>query len=390
MTKYRYGDVPDTVVTKPFIPLGYNVYTLFREVGHEFLNDALDGLSSYLYDFAVSRLDEAIMTSRNLIAGDLKEPDKVLIYAFFPPVITLRVDLQQGLNKLLYGGSASTAFTITNDISREVVFILCSHQEDGIPVDWWVAGPDDELLERRHIKYGMKLRDIPKKTKSILKVGEQLTDVLLDIRNERTPQFATSAFVVSPVYGSGACNFLVENSNWETLAGLCDGMNAKSVYKLPDYWFCYVPWPPFVQTLTRLGRNGFTMRLTGLSTDFRLYSQPLEEEWRSLITEQLPEVWEVNFRQKWRERGLPTPLMTLECQLPDFLDKKTFEKDEFDWQYPSDLKAIFLEDLGMELEEALNGIYLGVTHETDRNLKIDRSNIISTGYGRKVKIWNQE
>ena len=64
MVKYHYGDVPDHIVTKPFIPLGYNVYTLFREVGHEYLNKALNTLSNSLYDFAVSRLDEAIMTSR--------------------------------------------------------------------------------------------------------------------------------------------------------------------------------------------------------------------------------------------------------------------------------------------------------------------------------------
>ncbi|NVM54988.1 MAG: hypothetical protein HWN66_14885 [Candidatus Helarchaeota archaeon] len=25
MVKYHYGDVPDTIVTKPFIPLGYDV-----------------------------------------------------------------------------------------------------------------------------------------------------------------------------------------------------------------------------------------------------------------------------------------------------------------------------------------------------------------------------
>ncbi len=386
MVKYHYGDVPDDIVTKPFIPLGYNVYTLFREVGHEYLNDALSALTGSLYDFAVVRLDEAIFTSRDLIAGKLSQPDKVLLYAFFPPVITLQVDLQQGVNKLLYGDSASTAFCVVNDITREIVFILCSHQEDGIPVDWWIAGPDDELLERRHIKLGMKLRDIPKKTKSLYKVGERLTHILQDIRNERTPQFSLSAFVVCPVYGTGACNFLVENSNWEVLSGLCDGMNSKDQYKLPDYWFCYVPWPPFVRTLAMLGRGNFAKRLAGLSTDFKLFSQPVEEEMRSLLKQKVPEVWDINFVRKWNERGLPTPRMSIECQLPDFKDGRTYIEEKFDWVYPGDMKAITLEDLDMTIDDALHGIYLDITHETELDEVMDTSKIISTGYGRKTQI----
>ncbi|MHA1651937.1 MAG: hypothetical protein ACTSYB_17255 [Candidatus Helarchaeota archaeon] len=388
MVRYHYGDVPDNIITKPFIPLGYNVYTLFRETGHEYLNKALNALSSQLYDFAVVRLDEAIMTSRNLIAGKVTDPDKVLLYAFFPPVITLQVDLQQGVNKLLYGESASTAFCVINDITREIVFILCSHQESGIPVDWWIAGPDDELLDRRHLKYGMKIREIPKKVKSIYKVGERLVNILKDIRNERTPQFSLSAFVVCPVYGSGACNFLVENSNWEVLCGLHDGMNSKDLYKLPDYWFCYVPWPPFIRTLSFLGRGNFAKRLAGLSTDFRLYSQPIEDKMVPLLKEKVPEVWEINFIKKWHDRGLPTPLMTINCQLPNFADKKTYDEEKFDWIYPNDLKSIFLEDLEMEMEEALHGLFLNITHETDKTLKIDKSYILSTGYGRKTKIWD--
>jgi hypothetical protein len=390
LTKYHYSDVPDTIITKPFIPLGYNVYQLFKEMGHEYLNKALNALSEKLYDLGVARLDESIMTSRNLIEGKIpqSEAQKILLYAFFPPVITLQVDLQQGVNKLLYGESSSTAFCLVNDITREIEFILCSHQEEGIPVDWWVTGgANDEVLDRRHIKYGVKLKDIPKKIKSIHRVGELLMDVLKDIRNERTPQFAAAAFVVCPVYGSAGANFLVENSNWEVLSGLSDGMNAKDIYKLPDYWFCYVPWPPFIKTLALLGRSNFAKRLAGLSTDFKLYSQPVEDEMVPYLKGLIPESWEISFVRKWNERGLPTPRMTVECQIPDLTKKSTYENEDFNWRYPSDLRAIFLEDLGMEIEEALRGIFLDVTEETDKDLKIDKTFIISTGYGRKVKVW---
>jgi len=388
MGNYHYGDVPDTILTKPFIPLGYNVYSLFREQGHEYLNKALNALSDKLYELGVARLDEAIMTSRALLAGTINraEADRILLFAFFPPVITLEVDLQQGVNKLLYGEANSTAFCLINDITREIVFILCSHQEEGIPVDWWVTGPNDELLERRHLKYGVKIRDIPKKVKSIQKVGELLMDVLKDVRNERTPQFSAAPFVVCPVYGSAASNFLVENSNWEVLCGLCDGMNAKDVYKLPDYWFCYVPWPPFVKTLSLLGRGNFAKRLAGLSTNFRLYSQPVEDEMIPYLKGLIPEVWDLNFIRKWRTRGLPTPQMTIECKLADLTKKSTYEKEAFDWTYPENLKPIFLEDLELDIEDALHGIFLNVTHETGKDTKIDKTSILSTGYGRKMRI----
>ena len=211
-------------------------------------------------------------------------------------------------------------------------------------------------------------------------------DVLKDVRNERTPQFSAAPFVVCPVYGSAASNFLVENSNWEVLCGLCDGMNAKDVYKLPDYWFCYVPWPPFVKTLSLLGRGNFAKRLAGLSTNFRLYSQPVEDEMIPYLKGLIPEVWDLNFIRKWRTRGLPTPQMTIECKLADLTKKSTYEKEAFDWTYPENLKPIFLEDLELDIEDALHGIFLNVTHETDKDTKIDKTSILSTGYGRKMRI----
>lgn len=80
--------------------------------------------------------------------------------------------------------------------------------------------------------------------------------------------------------------------------------------------------------------------------------------------------------------------MTIACELPDFTDKSTYENEAFDWKYPNELTSIFLEDLGMDVEEALRGIYLDVTHETDPDLKIDRTFILATGYGRKAKIFD--
>ena len=77
---------------------------------------------------------------------------------------------------------------------------------------------------------------------------------------------------------------------------------------------------------------------------------------RSLLKAKVPEVWEINFVRKWNERGLPTPRMSIECQLPDFQDERTYNEEKFDWTYPENMKAITLEDLDMTIDDALHGI----------------------------------
>jgi len=85
----------------------------------------------------------------------------------FPPVIPLRADLTQGTMKLLYGDSLDMTFFALTDLDQELLFLLNGHMENGIPVDWWLIGPDDEVFERRHIKYGFKLKDAFKNSRDI-------------------------------------------------------------------------------------------------------------------------------------------------------------------------------------------------------------------------------
>ena len=69
-------------------------------------------------------------------------------------------------------------------------------------------------------------------------------------------------------------------------------------------------------------------------------------------------------------------------------DKKTYEKEAFDWIYPEE-GWIQLEDLGINIDEMQKGILLDVTHETPIEEKIDSKNIISKGIGRTTKFEQQ-
>ena len=153
--KHTYGEIPDTSGTKQFIPIMRYVYRIYRELGLEYLESLVEKLTGdVLYDTFKTRLNSSVEFAKAVIDGEVPNPSKRMTYAFFPPVITIRGDLQQGTGKLLYGESNDISFVCLHDLTQEIFFVLNLHCEDGIPVDWWLAGPEDELIDRRHIKYG--------------------------------------------------------------------------------------------------------------------------------------------------------------------------------------------------------------------------------------------
>ena len=193
-SEYHYGDIPDTVRTKPYFPLGQRTWMMFKHMGLSAYEDANAKLGDILYPTFKRRLDESIMVAKKTMNGKLKDPEKTFSYMLFPPVGAIRSDLQQGTMKLLYGDSCDTTFVVTDDITSEVKILLNAHLEDGIPIDWWMSGPEDDLMERRHLKLGFKIREAPQKIKSMTKLGMSLIDVLKDIRNERAPQWSLATY----------------------------------------------------------------------------------------------------------------------------------------------------------------------------------------------------
>ncbi|MHA1298231.1 MAG: hypothetical protein ACTSO9_02175 [Candidatus Helarchaeota archaeon] len=354
---------------------------MFKEFGYQTILKFQDISEEIVYNVLKERLNMTIFTAKEVVQDKIKNPEQVLTYLLFPPVASIRTDLQQGTMKLLYGDSVDLSFIVMRDESEDIFFILSGHCEDGIPVDWWMTGSDDDLLTRRHSKIGIKLNDLPRK-KNFLQCGLRCLEILTDVRNERTPQWATSSSHVSLVWTSGLWNTLLERSGYEAHAALYDGCVADRVFKEP--WFAYIPWPVIIKTLLMMRREDWILRLTGLMYRHYLHWQGLEEFAINWLKENFPDIFSFNLRI-W-EKGIPYPVQTLSSSPPNLKDPKVCRRQLFDWIYPYPERTIRPSHLGMEMEEVLKGLFLNITHETPPTEDINPSHLISIGTGLDTKI----
>ncbi|MHA1265418.1 MAG: hypothetical protein ACTSRS_09310 [Candidatus Helarchaeota archaeon] len=365
------------------------MWPIIRMYGWSYSRQAMELVFKNYYNIAKVRLDEAVLTAQAILHRQLPRPDRVLSYFFFPVVFCIRGDLQAGTTKLLFGESTDTTFILLDDFGEgEIGLMFNCHMEDGIPIDWWLIDRENEpdVLERRHIKLGFKLKDIPVKISSLFKSGERVIDILRDIRNERTPQWSQSTYHVCLCWMSAACNLGVEISNHESFAGVYDALTAKPRWHLFDNYVALVPWPPLIPTFLHLGRGPFIKRLAGLFCEDYLYLQGIGDYWISWMQKDIPEIYEITMRKRLEEVGVPYPIQTIDCELPNLLDPKTYERSEFTWNYPEG-NRIFAENLNLTVEEILQGIYLDITHETPTTDTLSSENILSHGIGRNTKIY---
>lgn len=389
MQPTTYGDIPDALKTKPFLPLAHNMWPIIRGYGWDYSRGAMEIVFKNYYNIAKVRLDEAVLTAQAIINGKVPRPDRVLTYFFFPVVFCIRGDLQAGTTKLLFGESTDTTFILLDDFGEgEIGLMFNCHMEDGVPVDWWLIDRvnEGEILDRRHIKLGLKLKDIPVKISPMFKSGERVIDVLRDIRNERTPQWSQSTYHVCLCWMSAACNLGVEINNHESFAGVFDALTAKARWHLFDNYVSLVPWPPLIPTFLNLGRGAFTTRLAGLLCEDYLYLQGIGDYWINWMKKDIPEIYQITMQERLEETGVPFPIQTINCELPNMLDKKIYEESEFIWNYP-DGNRIRAEDLGYPVEEILQGVYLDITHETPATESVSSENILSYGIGRNTKVY---
>jgi len=385
-----WAEIPKDLPGRNFLPLGANhIWNMYREMGYERVMELTSNLSTdFLYDAFKFRLDESIKTSKALMEGSLETaPEKTMTYMFFPAITSILTDLQQGLMKLVYGNSVDAAYVNVNDFTGELAYILNVHSEDGIPVDWWIIGQDDEIMNRRHRKLGYKIRELPKKSKGIVQCGERIKDILRDIRNERAPQWIGSEYLIAMAYGSATIELYAEQSNYESFKSIWSGLNSKRIYGLPDYWFTYVPMPSILQLFSLSERAEFIRKMAGLTTKGKFYLQHVEAEGKRNLKENFPELFELGIERVLEEMGIPLPAATLGVKAPNLKKKETWNKEKFEWIYPSKARFFKAEDVGMSIDEACSGILFDVDEKTPIDKKLSRSDIISTGIGRNTKLW---
>ena len=386
---YTYGDIPDHIRTKQQMPILPIYYELYKTFGFERVNKFMTDFSLCLHDWCKIRLDESIYTAKDLLSGKIsaEKAEKTFSFCFFPPIISIRLDLLQGFMKLIFGGDASMSFIGFDDQTLEVTFIMSVYCVNGYPVDWFVIGGDinDEVFERRHIKRGIKLRDIPKKAKTMDQIGKLAKEILLDVRNERSPEFADTPYSLGLVWGSGSLESWCKTSNFELLSMAYDGGNGKRLYNLPmGNIMTYYPIPSLLQTFLYQDRASFINKLAGLSSKGKLVLQPMEEEVRrSFLHEKIPDIF-IFMKHKWENMGIPTPRQSIGCIPPNIKDKKSFlDEDRLVFKYPIGEK-VTLDKLNLTLDEAMNGLYLDIDIETPDE-EILEEKIISKGWGRYTK-----
>jgi len=366
------------------LPIGEHMWKLYGENGWDWFAKYFSGGPTGFYpdlgDAVNQKFQTSVEAAKKVLDGKIKDPTKTFCTWFFPPLIYVRSDLQTGSTKLIYGDSTDITFIVMSDITSNVDLLINGHMEDGIPVDYWYIKGDDEIFDRRHMKLGYSLREIPKRTKDVMKSGYRIIDILRDVRNERSPQWADSAYSTCMVWVSGGVNIQCELSNWGDLANVWDGLSSKKAYGAPDYWFCYVPWPPLLGTLINVGRSGWTVRMTGLLTNHQLFIDPYESKLKETF-KKIPEIWEYTVKDM-KEGGVPTPNMILNCQPPDFKNKNKFKDEEFSWTYPEEPKIKPFE-WGLTEDEVFGGIITDITHESPPETFYGKEHMLSTGIGKE-------
>jgi len=388
----NFGDIPDESFLKQFVGLGRHLYRTIKNLGYDYWQVGIDALkkSGTVYEFLRNRVGNSIDTMECIMRDEEKYKDtidKMHCFNIYPPTICIKSDLLQGTNKLLFGESVDQSFIVMDDEAAggEILFIQNSHSENGIPVDWWMVGPGDDLLERRHLKYGYKLREFPKKFKNNLyKMGGAAIELLKDIRNERTPQFMNSPYFVIMIYMSGTISAIFEIPSYEGVASVWDFINAKKFYKTQNDWGAYVPLPSLLKTFFSLDRSTFTLKMTSLTSRNQLICQGLEDGIYNWASEELPEFLNTNFIEHWKEVGIPLPAHSMNVDIKS-LQKKQYDPEQpFHFKYPNMETFFTHEDLGLEFEEARSGVYLDVDHHAPIDTKVNRSHVISHGLGEKT------
>ncbi|NVM30070.1 MAG: hypothetical protein HWN65_14600 [Candidatus Helarchaeota archaeon] len=381
MPLHDFGEIPDDSRTKYFIPLSRHVYKVFRHFGTDYTETVFPKFKGIQYDVTKARWDNMIFTGKKIFEGEIppEDAERTMLYTV-PHVITCRADLQVGSNKLLYGDSCDVCFAILDDYPPyELLFVFNGHMESGVPLDWWLVMQDDELLDRRHMKRGYKMREIPGRTKNLTQGAKLLIDILQDIRNERTPQFTTSLLWVSMCWSSAMFNIFSEITNYETLSSIYRGLASKILYKLPDHYFIYYPIPPMFGSLAYTDLDKFDLVIAGLTSSHYLVLNTIEQGAIDWVKDEFPELFKLVYLEQFQE-GLPTPQISIQTEIPTRKEKFVDNNGNLVRKEPAGTR-LTLENLGIPEEEAFKGYLTDITHETPIDFKPSRDNLVSKGRG---------
>lgn len=377
-------EIPETFYSKKFIPLAENLFTSLRLIDNwkEYAEGYIE-FEDAIAKIAKIRLDEAIKVSE---AGDTGKIAKVrmketVVHWGYPPILPIRMDMQHLSTKMIYGPSTDISFACLSDMDRDLVFIFNLHVEESTPTDYWflLKSEDPEIFERRHMKLGIRLRDIGKKIKDNIEAARRIREILVDIRNEKTPQWAHSTYYICIFFMVGASNVSLEISNWNAIGQIWDGVNA-TCYGLPDCLYNYEPLPPILNMMFQLNRPLFTERLGKALMNSQWYWNYMQRDTLDMLKALDYEQYDqfIKFYSYKLERGIVLPSQTLRAKVPIY-NKETGKWEQMGFEYPDGPRGHY-RDLGLTFEEAINGVLFDITHKSQIE-KVTRDNIVSLGHG---------
>ncbi len=387
------NEIPDSYYCKQFVPLSDNFFTALRLMGDwKDYEKQYEDYEDFIGKNVKIRLDESINTTKAVQEGKIKKKrlkDTVCFWSF-PAILPIRLDFQQLSTTMIYGTSTDISFVCLSDIDREATFIMNLHVEESVPEEYWILlkSQEPEIFERRHMKLGIRLKDIGKKINDNVEAARRIKEVLIDIRNEKTPQWAESTYHICVFFMIGASNIILELSNWNALGEIWDGVEATR-YGLPDCIFNYEPLPPILNMMFNLERPYFTERLTKALMGNQLFMNYIEKEILETVKRKQYELydWFMKFYSYALETGIPIPAQSLGVKLPMY-HKETGEWERMGFEFP-DGPRINYKKLGLTFEEAISGVLFDITHKSKIE-KVTRDNIISLGHGLDTRYLHPE
>ena len=390
-------EIPDHFYSKQFIPLADNLFTALR------LSDSWEsyrGEDSGEWDKTFSRavtnlITQSIEISKVVDAGKVsKERQKQTVTMWgYPPLLPIRMDMQSLSTKMIYGPSVDISFALLSDEDRDLLTIFNLHVEESIPdYDglWFLLKSEEpELYNRRHMKLGIRLADLGKKIKDNIEVARRIREILIDVRNERTPQWANSAYYIAVYFMTGASNTSMEISSHNALGIIWDGVNAAERYGLENCIYNYEPLPPILQMMFGLERPLWIDRLTNALMGGQLYLKHIEKSTLDEFKKHNYAMYDTYSRfLSWQlHQGIVLPHQSLQAKPPVY-NKETGKWEKFGFDFPEGPRIHF-EDLGLTMNEMISGVLLDITHKSKVE-KVTRENIISLGHGLETKYFRPE
>ncbi|MDY6966276.1 MAG: hypothetical protein SVM80_09980 [Halobacteriota archaeon] len=199
---------------------------------------------------------------------EILEVDMFTSYGFHPPIVNLPIRLSPAVLVLLMGPSVDSFYNTIDVFSMEnIPYLENWHYEEGIQTARTSLFYEhaDDILERRHMRTGEKFRYlcVHRPTGE----GEMMcVDIMRDIRNEVTPEYANSATFgfAYPVQWTPDCQSSTR-SLWDMLVSMIDGAIVPTSLGWPFIPYVgWIPRPGLISMVQELPIDLILPRLVGI------------------------------------------------------------------------------------------------------------------------------